>query len=265
MNVEHRGERHIDVIGAEPADGFVDGGAGHLGLGMEDELAVGKMDALGKAGRSRRIEYGGSRVLVEIGEIATVGNPLEKLLVFSGDGKPGFGFPAAVGDQDDLLDGGNLGVNGLQKGQEILVDEDDLVLGMVHRIEDLFRRQTPVLCMKDRPHHGDGEEALQVAMAVVIEDANRIARLDTQFRQAVGQPVDPLVELPVGETDPVPVDDLLVGGKKERRFEQVFDDQLVLVTFSRRVDFLCHRVLSFMVGCLLQRTSVCTLPFWMFK
>jgi hypothetical protein len=189
----------------------------------------------------------------------------EELLVLQRDGEPALGFPAVVGDQDNLLDGRKLWIDRLQKGQKILVDEDDLVLRMVHRIEDLFRRQTPVLCMKDRPHHGDGKEALQIAMAVVIEDANGIARIDSQLRQAVGQAVDPLVEFPVGETDPVPVDDLLVGGKEERRFEQVFDDQLIPVTFSRCVDFLCHRVLSFAVGCLLKRVSAGTIAFWMFK
>ncbi len=217
MDMEHRGDRHIDVVGAETADGFIGAGADHEGLGVEDELPVGEGDALGKAGRPRRVEGGGPRVLVEIREVVGVGEPPgEAPRTPRRSGFSGFGLLAAVGDQDDLFHGRELVVNGLQEGQEILMDEDDLILRMVHRVEDLLRRETPVLGVENRPHHGDGEETLQIAMAVVIEDADRIALRDAQLRKAVGQTVDPFVDLSVGQTDLVPVDDLLVRRKKER-------------------------------------------------
>ena len=58
------------------------------------------------------------------------------------------------------------------------MNQDNFVFRVIHCIKNLFRRQAPVLRVQHRPHHGNGEEALQIAMAVIIEDADDISLPD---------------------------------------------------------------------------------------
>jgi hypothetical protein len=65
----------------------------------------------------------------------------------------------------------------LQNGEEIRVDEDQVVLGVVDGVQDLLRRQTYVDGMQDRPHHGHRKKALEIAVAVPIHDTDRVTWL----------------------------------------------------------------------------------------
>ena len=245
MDVEHGGQGHVDVGGPEAARRVVATGNQQKRLGMEHELAVREVDALGEPGGPGGVERGGPGVLVEILEIIRVGRSGQHRLVLAVERDLRCRLCPVVGDEDNLLDGGQLVPDRFQQGQEVLVDKDDLVLGVVHRVEDLLRRKPPVLGVQDRLHHGDGEEALHVAVAVIVKDADDIPFPDAQFFQAVGQAVNPFVHFAVGQAHLVAVDDLLIGGEEQRRFQDVLDQQLVVVMIARFINLFCHVVSSF--------------------
>ncbi|MDT4884251.1 hypothetical protein FQZ97_1203730 [compost metagenome] len=98
----------------------------------------------------------------------------------------------------------------LHQWHEVVVHQDDVVLGMVHGVGDLFRRQADIHRMQHRAKHRHGEETLQGAVAVPVQQSDGIASLDAGCRQHVGQALDAFVESPVAVAQLVGADDFLV-------------------------------------------------------
>ncbi len=66
-------------------------------------------------------------------------------------------------------------------------------------------------------------------MAVPIHYGNSITGLYTDFSQSVGELVNAVAKLAVGESVLVPVDDLLLRVVNDRTEKQVLDDQGVII------------------------------------
>ncbi|MNJ53480.1 hypothetical protein D3C77_488680 [compost metagenome] len=69
MDVEHRRDRHVDIAVAHQSHAVQ--AADHAGhrQGMQHQLAVGEVHALGIAGGARGVESRGHRVFIEVREV----------------------------------------------------------------------------------------------------------------------------------------------------------------------------------------------------
>ncbi|BBP66967.1 hypothetical protein PHLH5_45080 [Pseudomonas sp. Cab53] len=154
----------------------------------------------------------------------------QQLLVLAHQVRQLGGFFRQVGEQQGLLDRGQVPGNGLVQADELAVDQHEAVLGVVHGVEDLLRRQTHVDGVDHGPDHRDGEHALQVAMAVPVHHRHGIARLDPGLGQDIGQARDPFDQRRVAVAQLVTVDDLagfLITGTGH---QQSFDQQRILIS-----------------------------------
>ncbi len=100
---------------------------------------------------------------------------------------------------------------------------------MGDRVDELLRGETDVDRVQDGADHGNGEEALQVAVAVPVHHGHRITRLDSDFSKSRGEPADPLLELPVGEAQRPAIDDFLVGIVYHGPEHEILDQEGVAV------------------------------------
>ena len=240
VHVEHGGERHVDVVRAHAHLGVVGPDRDGHGQRVQHELAVGEVDPLGVAGRAGGVEGGRARVLVEVREGEARGGPGEQRLVLGREGERAGRRFGRVVDQDQRLDRGQLVAHGLQQREEVRIDEHDLRPGVVERVDDLLGREPPVDGLQRGAHAGDGEEALEVAVAVELHRGHDVAGGDPQAGEPVREPADPLVQRAVGDAGAVAVDDLALGGVRERRAEQLLQDQGVRIGLSRSVRLLRH-------------------------
>src|SRR5690606_41931054 len=99
-----------------------------------------------------------------------------------------------VCSSDLFLHRGELPGNTVVQRHEFAVDQHEAVFGVVHGVEDLFRRQADVDGMQHRAEHGNGEHALEIAMAVPVHHRHGVAGLDPGFAEYIGQTRDTLVE-----------------------------------------------------------------------
>ena len=122
----------------------------------------------------------------------------------------------------------------LDQRQEIDIEQQGRGAGVVQSIKELLGRQGEVPRLQHRAHHRDGEVAFVVAVAVPVQHRDHVASLDAEIRQRIGQPPQPVAELPVG-VPALAIDNDLLGRAGHRRVQQVLDEQRKLV--SRRSDF----------------------------
>ena len=73
-------------------------------------------------------------------------------------------------------------------------------------------------------------------MRVIIEDAYGVAGFDAETGQAVCEPADSFQQVPVREPQLVSVDYLLLGCDKFCCREQFSDGQLVIISFTCKID-----------------------------
>ncbi len=105
--------------------------------------------------------------------------------------------------------------------------EDDVVLGVIDGVENLLRRQAHVDGVQHRAHHGHGEEAFEIAMAVPVHHRHRVAWPDAQIGERAGETADALSQGRVVVAAFVGVDDLLVRRGGERRVQELADQQRI--------------------------------------
>ena len=225
VHVEHRGERHVHVFLVEAALGGRRAEGGQVAQGVQHQLAVAEVHALGHAGGAGGVEGGGPGVLVEIGELELGRGRGQEGLVFAGEPDAALRRLVQVGEQDEPFDRVDAALDLLDHRQELVVDEQVVVLGVVDGVEYLLGRQADVDGVQHRAEHGHGEKAFQVAVAVPVHHRHRVAGPDAQFGEGAGQPADPLAQVAVGVAEQVAVDDLLVRVVHHRGVEQVFDQQ----------------------------------------
>ncbi len=236
MHVEHRRDRHVDVVGAHQADAVQRADGGGQRQGVQHQLAVAEVDALGIAGGAGGVKGGGHRVLVEIREVVAGRGLRQQAFVFADQVRQFGAVLLAVGQQQGALHRGQLRGDTLVERHELGVDQHEAVLGVVHRVEDLLGGQANVDGVQHRADHRDGEHALEVAMAVPVHHRDGIACPDAGGGEYVGEARNALIEGRVAVAQFVAIDNfagLLVAAAGQ---QQALDQQGIGVRVLRRRD-----------------------------
>jgi hypothetical protein len=87
---------------------------------------------------------------------------------------------AGVAHDDDLLHGRHLPGQTLEQWQQIFVDEDDPIFGMVDNVLEIGWRQPQVESMEHRSHARNRIVKFEVAVGVPAKTADAITGLDAQ-------------------------------------------------------------------------------------
>ena len=167
------------------------------------------VDPLRQTGGPGRVERRGPRVLVEHRERKRRIRALEHRLVLGGECKLARRDRRTVDEQHELHVRPDLGVNLLEQRQELGVDEDHVVGGVIDRVEHLLRRNAHVYRVQHRAHHRHREEAFEVAVAVPVHHRDGGARRDAKTGERGREAAHAFGERRVGMTAGVGVDDLL--------------------------------------------------------
>jgi hypothetical protein len=173
---------------------------GHAGLQQpalrplvehELEVGVGELGALRQAGRAAGVEL--DRGVVDLDRHARIG--VGMAVAPLGETQPG----AVAGPQrHDPAHGLELALDLLDDWKELLADEQDLGLGIVHDVQDFGCGEPPVYGHHDGARLGDAEQEVEVEVAALVEMGDAHARLDALGDQAVGDPAGRPVERAIG-------------------------------------------------------------------
>ncbi|MNP40422.1 hypothetical protein D3C76_1340640 [compost metagenome] len=144
-----------------------------------------------------------------------------------------------VAELDVAFDCRQFAMHLLHQGHEVVMHQHQVIFGVVHGVQHLLWRQAHIDRVQHRTDHRHGKEALQVAVAVPIEQGHGVPGLDPGVDQRVGQLADALIERAVVVAQLVRVDDLLVGRIARAREQQAFDQQWVVVGAFCRRDYFC--------------------------
>ena len=182
VHVEHRRNRHIDVVAMQsPLPGCRAEGCSDAER-VQHELPMAEIDALGQTGGAGGVEGRGAGIFVEIGEVVAARRRRQQGFVLAGVGYLEAAHRRAiVGDQDELLHRFELILDDRQNRDEFDVDRNNVSLGVIQRVQNLFRRQAHIHRLQHRAHHRHGKEGFQVAMTVPVHDRHRAARPDTKL------------------------------------------------------------------------------------
>ena len=184
MDMEHRGDRHIDIAAMQPVGCLDRAEPGKHPHGMQHELAVRIGDRLGLAGGAGGIEGRRPGILVKILKLEPVRRLFHHLVIAGDEGQIALRLRRCIVAKKDQphLAGHQLHHFGQQR-QEIGMDEDHIILGMVDGIGDLRRRQPDVHGMQHSAHHRHCEKCLEIAVRVPVHDSDDLPRPDPPARQ----------------------------------------------------------------------------------
>ncbi|MNQ60640.1 hypothetical protein D3C85_749250 [compost metagenome] len=101
-------------------------------------------------------------------------------------------------------------MNLLDQGQKIVMDQHQIVFGVIHGVAHLVCGKANVHSVQNRANHRDSKKTLQITMTVPVEQRYGIACLDARCRQGVGQTLYPLIKCPIAVTQFVGIDNLLL-------------------------------------------------------
>ncbi len=207
---------------------------------MDDGRAVRIEHALGVAGRARGVAERGGRALVEVGPFQRAGLAGDQLLVAQQLGDLGGGrHVGAVGHDHDVLHGLELLPHALDDRQQVQVDENDLILGMVGDVGHVLGRQPRIDGVQDGADAGDAEIELEMAVAVPGNGAHPVAELDAQPLQGLGKLVGALGGIPVAVAVDRPFDgardDLDIGVIGGRIVDDLRDQQRTVLHQAEHV------------------------------
>ena len=194
---------------------------------VQHELPMAVVDPLGQSRGAGRVERRRPRVLIEVRERVVGIRLRQQGLVFRGNRKITFRCRRGIAQQHDLLARCDAAPELLDEGQEVAVDQNYVVLGVIDRVQDLLGREARVDVAQHRAHHGHRKEALEIAVGVPVHHGNGVARTHAETGQTRSQPADPLPQLSVGEPYLVGVSNGLLGSGGQTGFEQALDQQRI--------------------------------------
>ncbi len=212
------------------------GQRGAAGEGVQHQLPVGEVHALGQAGGAGGVEGGGAGVFVQLREIEFSRGLLQQGFVLAGNVQLGIQVAAFVVQQHVAFDGFDAVFQLFENRQKLPVHQNHVVLGVVQGVENLFRAQAHVHRVQHRAHHRDGEERFQVTVGVPVHHRHGVTCLHAGCSQHVGQPRDTLIQGAVVVTQLVTVDDLAGALVAHAGQQQALDQQRVLVSVRRGLD-----------------------------
>ncbi len=239
MHMKHGRNGHVHVAVVETA---VSGAGDRIAQrhGMQHQLAMAEVDALGKPGGAGGVERGRPRVLVEVGENEIGVGAREQRFIVGRQRKRRLRTLAAIVEQDERLHAFDSIPDFFEYGQELAVHQDDVVFGVVDGVENLLGRKAHVDGVKGGAHHGNGKEAFKVSVAVQIHDPHGVPGLSSELGEPACQSADAVAEVAVAKARLRAINDFLLGGADERRVQQVLDQQRTGVGCSAAFDQICH-------------------------
>ena len=221
VDVEHRHHRQHDRARRQ---------AKRIGqrraIGVQHGRAVRVEHALRIAGRARGVAERRCGLLVEVGPLQGAGLACDQLLVAQQVGDLARGrHVGAVGHHHDMLHGLELADHALDDRQQVEVDKDDLVFGVVGDVGHMLGREARVQGVQHGAEAGDAEIELEMAVGVPGNGADPVAELDAQALQRLGQ----LLGAPGG---------VLVAVAMDRALDRARDDLDIGVVARREIDHL---------------------------
>ncbi|MNB75417.1 hypothetical protein D3C75_220610 [compost metagenome] len=221
--MEHRGDRHVDVVAVQAPLAGRAAECGHRRKRVQHQLPMAEIHPFGQARGAGRIERRGAGVLVEVRE-ADDGRGLAQSGFILGH-EARWQRANLIGQQNARAQIRQLFVDGFQHRQEFAVGQEYPRAAVIERIGNLLRRQADVHHHQHRSDHRHGEIAFQIAVAVPIHHCHGIAALYPQRGQQPGQLSDARLQGAVVEAHLVAVDDFLLWTHCQRRQQQLLDQQ----------------------------------------
>ena len=214
VGVEHRDDRQqpVALAGAQAGDQHA-----HR---VQERRPVGVDDALGVAGGAARVTHRRGLVLVVDPELDGVGAGEELLVVVDLLARRRLGQVAghAVVHDHDVANRRELVEQRPRQPGERLVDEDDLVLGVVGHVDELLGEEPDVEGVQDPVGAGGGEVQLEVVGRVPPEGADAAVGADAELVEHAAQAPGARRPLAVGAP-------LLPGGGD--RHDTLVEEQLL--------------------------------------
>ena len=193
VDVEHGGDRHIDVITMHPSLGKRATDMRCKTQRVQHQLAMAEANSLGLPGRPGGIEHSRLGVFVEIREVEIRGGRCKQRLVFGSKRHRRIKQRRSlIVDQDVMTDSFQAWRDLRDQREKLAVEQQHVGLGMNQGKGDLFGAQAHIHRLQDRPHHRDGEKAFQIAMAIPVHHRHGLPGFHAQAGQAAGQATDPL-------------------------------------------------------------------------
>ena len=236
VHMEHRGDRHIDIIGAHQANAVEATHCRRGGQGVQHQLPMGEVHTLRIARSAGGVEGGSHRVFVKIGKGITAAGGGQQVFILTDQSRKIGSLVFGIGQQQGLFDRGQLAGDAVVERYKLAVHQHEFVVGVIHGVENLVGRQANVDGVQHRTNHRDGEHALQVTVAVPIHHRNRITGTHASLGQNIGQTCHALVEGGIAVAQLVAVNDLASALITAARQQQALDQQGILVGIGRRRD-----------------------------
>ncbi len=139
VGMKHGRYRHVNIPRIKPAVGPVAARRCKNAKGVQHELTMAEIHALGMACCARRVEGCSLSVFIEVLEIKFAAARDDQIILLPGELKLRRGRSSIYAYEDKLLDRFDFVLDPFQDGQEIGVDQYDVIFGMVDGIENLFR------------------------------------------------------------------------------------------------------------------------------
>lgn len=251
MYVEHRRERHVDVVAMQAALLRRQRQAGGDRQRVQHQLAVAEVDTFGQAGGAGGVEGGGARILVEVAEFANRRGLRQQFFVFARETWTARRRRTVVADQHAARERRQFPADLFEHREEIRIHQQYIGLCVVQRVGNLLGRQAHVDGLQHAAEHRHGEKTLEIAMAVPVHDGDGVAGLQAELAQHVAQALDAHVEVGVSMAALIveAVDNLLGGCGRHGGMQQLLDQQRIAVGLGRAVDDVgAHAVSSCCYG-----------------
>ena len=221
VGVEHRHHRQDRIV-----RGHAEHGARAHHHRVDDGRAVRVEHALGIARRARGVAERRGGLLVEVRPLQRAGLARDQFFVAEQVRDLAVGrHVCAVGHHHDMLHRLERGEHAFDDRQQVQVDEDDLVFGMVGDVAHMLRREARIDRVQHGAEAGDAEVELEMAIGVPGQRADAVAELDAEALERFGKLLGTLLRVAIA----VAVD---------RTFDRARDDLDVGIIACREIDHL---------------------------
>ena len=193
---------------------------------MKDKLAMRIGNGLRLARRAGGVEGGGASPLIEIGKDEITGRPCHHLIIAGDEIEWCIRYlPRVITKQDQTHLAANKLHHLFKQWQEVGMDENDIILGMVDGKGNLRRRQPDIDRVKDGTKHRHPKKCLEVAVRVPIHHRDNITLPYGLRSQSGAKALQPPFKIAIAVAGQPVTHDLDIRRDLQRRAKQAFDQQ----------------------------------------